>query len=87
MAKQMAKKNERAFYTCPTFKQLREAQYDSVAEASRGLGVSDKTLAKLENGKPLARATILKVLRVYKAKHDPALNFDERIVDTRTAAG
>ena len=73
----MAKKKERAWFTCP--------RWNEVASAVPDKALSAKTLAALEGGRPLARSTIRKALVAARLASGTPFNIGDYIVDQRPA--
>jgi hypothetical protein len=49
------------------------------------LKADPKVLTKLRAGTPVAKSTVLKMLRRYKTRHDLASPVGELVVDTRSS--
>ena len=79
----MSKKKDRAWFVCPQWTDLVSRHYPSDIEASRVLKADPKVLSKLRSGTPVAKSTILKMLRHYASRHDPGLATAELVADTR----
>ena len=61
----MSKKKDRAWFVCPQWTELVSLHYATDIEASLALKADPKVLAKLRSGTPVARSTLLKMLRRY----------------------
>jgi hypothetical protein len=80
----MSKKNSRAWFICPQWENLVARHYPSDAEAAFTLRTDPKVLAKLRSGTPVAKSTLLKMLRQSAGKHPLSVPADELVVDVRT---
>jgi hypothetical protein len=81
----MSKKKDRAWFVCPQWGDLVSRHYASDTEAGRALKADPKVLTKLRAGTPVAKSTVLKMLRRYKTRHDLASPVGELVVDTRSS--
>jgi hypothetical protein len=81
----MSKKKDRAWFVCPQWAELVSAHYASDAEASRALQAHPKVLTKLRAGTPVAKSTILKLLRRYATRHDLGSPPADLVRDTRSS--
>lgn len=79
----MSKKNSRAWFVCPQWKTLVADRYASDLEAAQALHANPRVLAKLRSGTPVAKSTLLKLLR-RAARHPAGVAPADLIVDTRT---
>jgi len=79
----MSKKKDRAWFVCRQWGNLVSQHYASDIEASRALKADPKVLAKLRSGTPVAKSTLLKMLRRYAGRHDVGLAVADLVVDTR----
>ena len=79
----MSKKKDRAWFVCPQWTDLVTPHYASDIEASRALKADPKVLARLRSGTPVAKSTLLRVLRRYAGRHDLGSGVTELVVDTR----
>jgi len=80
----MSGKKKRAWFVCPQWKTLVADRYPSDIEAARALHTDPRVLAKLRTGTPVAKSTLLKMLRCCAARHElPSLLVD-LVVDSRT---
>ena len=76
----MSKKKDRAWFVCPQFAELVSRHYASDIEAGRALKADPKVLSRLRSGTPVAKSTVLKMLR-----HDGLRSATANlVVDTRT---
>lgn len=80
----MSKKKDRAWFVCPQWGELVSQHYASDTGASRELKADPKILAKLRAGTPVAKSTVLKMLRRYAMRHGLASPAADLIVDTRS---
>ena len=81
----MSKKTDRAWFVCPRWTELVSLHYANDIEASRALKADPKILAKLRSGTPVAKSTLLRMLRRYASRHDLASVVADLVVDTRLA--
>ena len=51
-------------------KELREANAWSIAELARKAGLASQTVSKVENGKPTAKNSQLKIAKAFGKKYD-----------------
>ena len=79
----MSGKKKRAWFVCPQWQALVADHYPSDIEAARALHTDPRVLAKLRTGTPVAKSTLLKMLRCYAARHNLAPRLADLIVDTR----
>lgn len=80
----MSKKKSRAWFVCPQLTKLVSDHYPDDVEAGRALGADPRVLAKLRSGTPLAKSTLLKMLRRSSPRHGLGTPAGVLIVDTRT---
>jgi hypothetical protein len=80
----MSKKKQRAWFVCPRWNELVAPHYADDAAAAHALRTSPRVLAQLRAGTPMARATVLKLLRRYAAQHILGSNVQELVIDTRS---
>jgi hypothetical protein len=80
----MSKKKDRAWFVCRQWGDLVSQHYASDIEASRALKADPKVLTKLRSGTPVARSTLLKILRRYSRQHDLGSAVADLVVDTRS---
>ena len=81
----MSKKKDRAWFVCPQWGELVSQHYASDTGASRVLKADPKILAKLRAGTPVAKSTVLKMLRRYAMRHGLASPAADLVVDTRSS--
>jgi hypothetical protein len=87
----MSKKKDRGWFICPQWAELISRHYASDIEAGRALKADPKVLSKLRSGTPVAKSTVLKMLRHYcqsawsrigngrpGRRHENALTGDDR---------
>jgi hypothetical protein len=80
----MSKKKDRAWFVCPQWTELVSRHYASDIEAGRALKADPKVLAKLRTATPVAKSTVLKMLRHYASRHDLGSAAADLVVDTRS---
>jgi hypothetical protein len=80
----MSKKKDRAWFVCPQWGDLVAKHYGSDGEAGRALKVDPKVLTNLRAGTPVAKSTVLKMLRRYASRHDLGSDLADLVVDTRS---
>jgi hypothetical protein len=81
----MSKKKDRAWFVCRQWADMVSPHYASDIEAGRALKANPKVLAKLRSGTPVAKSTVLKMLRRYAHRHDLGSAVADLVVDTRSA--
>jgi hypothetical protein len=79
----MSKKKDRAWFVCRHWADLISRHYPSDIEASRALKADPKVLARLRSGTPVAKSTLLKMLRRYVGRHELGSAVADLVVDTR----
>lgn len=79
----MSKKQDRAWFVCDAWAGLVSRHYPTDQEAARALDASPKLLAKLRTRTPVAKASVLKMLRRYAARHDLGSPAAVLVTDTR----
>ena len=80
----MSKKKDRAWFVCPQWAELVSRHYASDIEAGRALKADPKVLSRLRSGTPVAKSTVLKMLRDYAGRHGLRSATVDLVVDTRT---
>jgi hypothetical protein len=80
----MSKKKDRAWFICPQWTDLVSRHYANDIDAGRALKADPKVLAKLRSGTPVAKSSLLKVLRRYAGQHDLDSAVERLLVDTRS---
>lgn len=80
----MSKKKDRAWFVCPQWTELVSRHYASDIEAGRALKADPKVLSKLRSGAPVAKSTILKMVRRFASRHDLRSAPADLVVDTRS---
>jgi hypothetical protein len=80
----MSKKKDRAWFICPQWAELTSQHYVGADELSQSLKVDPKVREKLRSRTPVARSTLLKILRRFAEGHDLGRAAEELIVDTRS---
>jgi hypothetical protein len=81
----MSKKKDRAWFVCPQWGDLVSQHYSSDIEAGRALKSDPKVLMKLRAGTPVAKSTVLKMLRRYASRHNLGTALADLVVDKRSA--
>jgi hypothetical protein len=79
----MSKKKDRAWFVCQRWTDLVTEHYASDIEAGRALKADPKVLARRRSGTPVAKSTLLKMLRRYAGRHDLGSAVADLVVDTR----
>ena len=79
----MSAKKKRAWFLCPQWTALVANHYPSDSEAAVALHTDPKVLAKLRSGEPLAKSTVLKMLRRAVRRHALGAPPHELVVDLR----
>jgi uncharacterized Zn finger protein len=80
----MSKKKDRAWFVCPKWTNMVSHHYASDIEAGRALKANPRVLAKLRLGTPVAKSTLLKMLRQYAHQHELGSEDVDLVVDTRS---
>jgi len=82
----MSKKKDRGWFICPQWQDLVSRHYLDDAAAARALRSDPKVLARLRQRTPVAKSTVLKMLRRFGGLHPIVLeaSADALIVDTRS---
>ncbi len=80
----MSKKKDRAWFICQQWGELVSRHYPSDEIAARALRTDPKVLARIRQRTPVARSTLLKLLRRFAGLHPIGAPADELIVDTRS---
>lgn len=80
----MSKKKDRGWFVCPQWGELVSQHWPNDETAARALGTDPKVLARLRQRTPVAKSTLLKLLRRFAGLHAIGAPADELIVDTRT---
>ena len=79
----MSAKKKRAWFVCPQWQALVADHYSNDIEAARALHTDPRVLEKLRSGAPLAKSTVLKMLRQAAHRHPLCASAKELVVDTR----
>lgn len=79
----MSKKKDRAWFVCPAWNDLIGRHYVTDQAAARALDADPKVLARLRAGEKLPKASLLKLLRRFAARHEPGSPVADLVVDTR----
>lgn len=80
----MSKKKERAWFVCPAWTDIVSPHYASDLDAACALDADPKLLAKLRAGTPVAKSSLLKMLRRFASLHDLGSPVADLVVDTRS---
>jgi hypothetical protein len=80
----MSKKKERAWFVCPAWGDIVSPHYASDVDAACALGADPKLLAKLRAGTPVAKSSLLRMLRRFASRHDLGSSVADLVVDTRS---
>jgi len=80
----MSKKKDRAWFVCPKWANMVSEHYASDIEAGRALKANPRVLAKLRLGTPVAKSTLLRMLRHYAHQHELGSGVVDLVVDTRS---
>ena len=79
----MAKKKDRAFFICPRWNEVADAPRIGASGMTAPIRVNEKTLAAIEDGRPVARSTLRKALRAVRQASGSTFDVDAYIVDQR----
>ncbi len=79
----MSKKKDRAWFVCPTWTDLISPHYASDLDAAGALDSDPKLLTKLRAGMPVAKSSLLKILRRFASRHDLESPVADLVVDQR----
>jgi hypothetical protein len=81
----MSKKKDRSWFVCPQWTSLVSSHYASDAEAARALKMDPKVLAKIRSQTPVAKSTLLRLLRTVAQRHEIGWpNAASLVIDTRS---
>jgi hypothetical protein len=80
----MSKKKDRAWFVCRAWTELVSRHYPSDIDAARALNADPKLLTKLRAGTPVAKSSLLKLLRRYASMHDLGSPVADLVSDTRS---
>jgi hypothetical protein len=80
----MSKKKDRAWFVCRQWADMISRHYASDIEASKALRADPKVVARLRSGTPVAKSTLLRMLRCYAGRHELGSAIADLIVDTRS---
>jgi uncharacterized membrane protein YccC len=80
----MSKKKDRAWFVCPQWTNLIAELYPDDIEAARALHANPKVLAKLRSRTPVAKSTLLTLLRRVAERRDLGAAVNELVIDTRS---
>lgn len=79
----MSAKKKRGWFVCPQWQTLVASHYPDDAAAAKALHAAPRVLEKLRAGTPVAKSTLLKVLRKAAGQHALPPPVDALVVDTR----
>ena len=79
----MSAKKKRAWFICPQWQTLVAGHYASDAEAAKALHTDPRVLEKLRTASPVAKSTVLKMLRRAALRHSLGASPKALVVDTR----
>ena len=80
----MSKKKDRAWFISPQWAELVPRHYSNDELAARALRTDPKVLAQIRQQTPVARSTLLKLLRRFAGQHTIGAPADKLIVDIRS---
>lgn len=80
----MSKKKDRAWFVCPQWPELVSRHYPDDATAARALSADVRVLARLRQQTPVAKSTLLRMLRRLAEFQQTPTDAGELIVDTRS---
>lgn len=81
----MAKKKHRAFFVCPRWNEVRNTSQIGASGRTNPVRINKKTLAAIEEGRPVARSTLRKALVAVRQASGSMFDVDGYIVDQRAA--
>ncbi len=79
----MSKKKDRAWFVSPQLGELVSRHYPNDELAARALRTDPKVLARIRQRTPVARSTLLKLLRRFAGQYPIGAPVGELVVDTR----
>jgi hypothetical protein len=79
----MSKKKDRAWFVCRQWADMVCEHYASDIEVGRALKADPKVVARLRSGSPVAKSTLLKMLRRFAGRHDLGSAIADLVIDTR----
>jgi hypothetical protein len=80
----MSAKKKRAWFVCPQWQTLVAHSYADDAEAARALHTDPTVLTKLRLGEPVAKSTVLKMMRRAGRRHRLGAPLEDLVVDIRS---
>jgi hypothetical protein len=80
----VSKKKDRSWFDCPQLRELVSQHYPNDETAARALGTDPRVLSRLRQQTPMAKSTLLKLLRRFGQLHAIGAAVDTPIVDTRS---
>jgi hypothetical protein len=81
----MAKKKERAFFVCPSWKDVVRSCRSTAPHPDGAIRVHSRILAAIETGQPVARSTLRRALLAVSQATGTMLDIDGLMVDQRNA--
>jgi len=81
----MAKKKDRAFFVCPRWSEVAGTPRIVASDTTKPIGINEKTLVAIKNGRPVARSTLRRALLAIQQASESRFDVDAYIVDQRTA--
>ena len=81
----MAKKEDRAFFICPRWNEVAQGLPIEASGAAPSMGVNEKTLIAIAQGRPVARATLRKALLAVRQASGSMFDVYDYMADQRTA--
>ena len=80
----MSKKKDRAWFVCQQWTALIARHYPDDVPAARALRTELRVLTRLRQGSPMAKSSLLKLLRRFSALHPIETGINDMIKDTRS---
>lgn len=79
----MSKKKDRAWFVCRAWTDIVSRHYASDLDAARALNADPRLLSRLRAGTPVAKSTLLRMLRRLATLHDLGAPAIDLVADTR----
>jgi len=79
----MSAKKKRAWFVCPQWQALVADHYANDVEAARVLHTDPRVIERLRSGTPVAKSTVLKMLRQVALRHPLGAPPGELVTDIR----
>lgn len=79
----MSKKKDRAWFVCAQWAELISPHYPDDTAAARALRADQKVLERVRQRTPVAKSSLLKLLRRLSRLHQIKATLNDLIVDTR----